>query len=128
MNKVKVENGIIENDIPYFMVPNEIFDKKIIIKDNRTKEEREMDCQETLIFIFLLRCCNGGKKAFPSYKYIADRCKCSKRKAMYSIDNLYLNKFIIKKKRGNIEDIDGNKIKSFSNIYKINHKKLKEIC
>lgn len=128
MDKLNFENGFIENEIPYFICPNEIFDKKIMINDYHNKDKiRELDCQETLIFIFLLRCSNGGKKAFPSYNYIADKCKCSRRKAMYSIENLFKNGFIVKKNRGYIEGNEGQVNKNYSNIYEINHKKLKQI-
>ena len=127
MEKIKYVNEMIESDIPYFICPNELFDKKIIITDSQTHKQRSIDCQETLIFIFLLRCCNGGKKAFPSYNYIADKCKCSKRKAMYAITNLFDNDFIVKKNRGYIPGNENQIVKNYSNIYEINHKKLKNI-
>lgn len=123
----KFENGFLENDIPYFMCPNEVFDKRLIVKDcTKGNKERNMDCQEKLIFIFLIRCSNGGKKAFPSYNSIAERCCCSRRKATYAIQNLFESGYIVKKNRGFRKDNTNQATKNYSNIYSINYKKLQE--
>lgn len=119
------KNSLLESEIPFFMCPNEIFDKDFLIKDTSSKKERKLDCQEALILIYLIRCTNNGKSAFPSYNTIASKCKCSKRKAMYAIDNLVNNDFIIKKHRGYILDQEHQVNKNQSNVYKINHKKFK---
>lgn len=124
---IEMEKGKISFEFPYFQCPNEIFDKKIKIFDYVSGEERTMDCQEKLILIYLFRCCNNGKSAFPSYNVIADKCGCSRRKAMYAIDNLFKNQLIIKKSRGFVPENEGQVNKNFSNCYVINHEKLKNI-
>lgn len=124
---IEIDKGKISFEFPYFQCPNEIFDKKIKIYDYASYKERSMDSQEKLILIYLFRCCNNGKSAFPSYNVIADKCGCSRRKAMYAIDNLFKNDFIKKKNRGFLPQNEGQINKNFSNSYIINHEKLKNI-
>ena len=46
---------------------------------------------------------------------------------MYAITNLFENGFIVKKNRGYMQDNENQINKNYSNIYEINHKKLKNI-
>ena len=62
-------------DVPYFQVPNTIFCV------NLTK-------YELLALVYLCRCNNNGKTAFPSYKTIAKNCSISRNKAIDAIRSL----------------------------------------
>lgn len=126
MSETTSKKSKINFEFPFFQCPNEIFDKDIKIYDYASDKERLMDSQEKLIFIYLFRCCNNKKSAFPSYGHIAERCCCSRRKAMYAIDNLYKNGYIQKKTRGYIPDNQGQVNKNHSNAYSLNYKKLQE--
>jgi hypothetical protein len=123
MDKIKLEEGELKFEFPYFQCPNEIFDKDFEIIDQIKNVKRNMDNYEKLILIYLFRCCNNGKVAFPSYNTISKRCCCSRRKAMYSVDNLLQNGFIEKKNRGYVPDNEGQVRKNYSNVYTIKREK-----
>jgi len=106
--------------IPYFMCPNKIFDKELLIFDCKKNIKRDMNSYEKIILIYLLRCCNNGKKAFPSYKTMADKCSMSERQARYSIENLFTSKYVIKKNRGYISERENQVNKTYSNTYSVN--------
>ncbi|NEZ47807.1 helix-turn-helix domain-containing protein [Clostridium niameyense] len=122
----------------YFQVSNYIFDlefivmadKRIITKNFYGKgkhkyeiitEERGLNAAEKIVFIYLCRCANNGKTAFPSYKNIANNCSISLESARQAINVLADNKFILKKHRGYMEDKELQRTKNYSNIYKINN-------
>jgi DNA-binding transcriptional ArsR family regulator len=92
----------IRMDVPYFQVPNSIFDLDIIISVDETvrgrkmKVNREMRASEKLIYIYLCRCANQGSRAFPSYADIARKCGISKRTAIRAIEVLRENGFLKK--------------------------------
>jgi predicted transcriptional regulator len=67
----------IKMSVPYFQVPNDIFDSDIPLKD-----------YEKLVYIYLCRCGNHGGQAFPSYDTIGKKCSISKRSAMRAVSNL----------------------------------------
>jgi predicted transcriptional regulator len=91
----------IKMEVPYFQVPNAIFDR----------EDLELSSIEKLVYIYLCRCGNHGGKAFPSYQTISNRTGMSKSSVIRAIDNLIDKKFISKKAR---KSSDKNRL---SNIY-----------
>lgn len=89
------------NEVPYFQTPNDIF-------------ECDLTSNEKIVFMYLCRCGNNGKKAFPSQQTIADKCSVSKSTAKRAVSILEWNGYIIKERRFK----EGyNK----SNIYRINY-------
>jgi len=89
------------NEIPFFQTPNEIF-------------ECDLTSNEKIVFMYLCRCGNNGKKAFPSQQTIADKCSISKSTAKRAVNALVDNSYIIKERRFK----EGyNK----SNIYRVNY-------
>ena len=70
----------------YFKVPNAIFSALI-------------DKYEKLVVIYLCRCQNNSKSAFPSYNTVARNCGISRRKAILTIDSLLRKEFIVKELR-----------------------------
>lgn len=72
-------------NVPYFQVPNDIFDRAPDLKD-----------YEKLVYIYLCRCGNHGGQAFPSYDTIGRKCSISKRSAMRAVSNLIKLGFISK--------------------------------
>ena len=93
----------IRMNVPYFQVPNSIFDLDLIISAvedvhgrKKMKINREMRASEKLIYIYLCRCANQGSRAFPSYADIAKKCGISKRTAMRAIEVLVENGFLKK--------------------------------
>jgi hypothetical protein len=103
-NKIKMS-------IPYFQVPNDIFDLDIKVRDNNLI--RELRTSEKLVYIYLCRCGNQGSDAFPSYNTIADKCGISRRKAIDAIKLLYDNGLLLKANR--TKDNGDNS----SNIYEV---------
>lgn len=112
-------------EIPYFQVPNTIFDLDIdVTEDKKDKQKdskkittinRKLKVQEKLIYIYLCRCANQGKKAFPSLKTIANKCGIGETAVKEAINILINNNLIIKNKR--FKDLE-NKI-SDSNLYEL---------
>ena len=98
-----IEKSSIRREVPYFQVPNSIFDLDL-----------PLTLQDKIIYIFLSRCSNQGAQAFPSYNTMAKKCGMSKRMAQYSISHLeacgLLEKEVRPKK---------NK-ENFTNIYILN--------
>jgi predicted transcriptional regulator len=70
----------------YFKAFNKIFEADI------TKDDK-------LVFLYLCRCSNNNKFAFPSYKTIAEKCSISRKTAITSVKNLLQNNLLIKKNR-----------------------------
>ena len=92
------------NEIPFFQVPNEIF-------------ECDLTSNEKIVFMYLCRCGNNGKKAFPSQQTIADKCSIGKSTAKRAVNALVDNNYIIKERRFK----EGyNK----SNIYRVNYSRV----
>lgn len=92
------------NEIPFFQVPNEIF-------------ECDLNVNEKIVFMYLCRCGNNGKQAFPSQQTIADKCSISKSTAKRAVNVLVDNSYIIKERRFT----EG---KNKSNIYKVNYNRV----
>ena len=88
-------------EVPYFQVPNKIFDVE------------EIDTYEKLVYMYLARCANHGSTAFPSYNTIADKCSMSKRKAINCVKQLIEVGLIIKHSRKVEKD------KNLSNVYEV---------
>lgn len=109
----------------YFMVDNILHDKQHFLKDSITGKERPLNAYELIILNYLFRCTNNKKSAFPSYKTIARCCGMGKSTAVKSIKNLSENGYITKTTRGYNKE-DEAYIKSFSNVYVLNVKKLYE--
>ena len=93
----------IRMNVPYFQVPNSIFDLEIIVSAvedvhgrKKMKINREMRASEKLVYIYLCRCANQGSRAFPSYADIAKKCGISKRTAIRAIEVLRENGFLKK--------------------------------
>jgi len=97
--------------VPYFQVPNDVFDQKLEIIDPKTKKKRILNPSERIIYIYLYRCSNQGSTAFPSYKTLAEKCGMSDRTAISAINTLTFNHFIERETRG---------YRSKSNVYHIN--------
>lgn len=98
-----IERSTIRMEIPYFQTPNAIFDTEIAI-----------DIYAKMTYIYLTRCSNQGATAFPSYQTIGKRCGMSKRKAMYSVQQLIKCNLLEKevRKKSNSDN--------YSNIYRVN--------
>ena len=96
------EENEVRMKVPYFQVPNKIFDVEEIGK-----------C-EKLVYMYLARCSNQGSKAFPSYKTIAEKCSMSRRKAIDSVKKLKELELVEKQERKYKPDM--NK----TNLYWIN--------
>lgn len=98
--------------VPYFQVPNDIFDKDVYVMDG--EKQRKLRTTEKLVYIYLCRCGNHGGMAFPSYNTISDKCGMSRRKAIDAVSILekagLLNKECRKKTNTENE----------SNTYKVN--------
>lgn len=111
------EKSLISMEIPFFQVPNEIFDMNIEIMVPERKREkgsndivtvkRPMKTYEKLIYIYLCRCGNNKKQAFPSYKTIAEKCGIGRNTAIEGVANLIKNGLLGKRariKEGTSED------------------------
>jgi len=139
MNENISEKSFIDGiETNYFQVSNSIFDLEFIVEATKRNIEkdyygkhkhkytshintRNLSNNEKLVFMYICRCANNGKSAFPSYSVIASRCSMSKETARLAIEVLYNNKFILKKNRGYITANEGQVTKNFSNVYKINN-------
>ncbi len=109
----------------YFMVDNILHDKEHFLKDSSNGKVRTLNAYELIILSYLFRCTNNKKTAFPSYNTIARCCGMSRRTAIKSVKNLFENNYIIKKTRGYNHE-DEAYVKSYSNVYVLNVKKLYE--
>lgn len=116
MNMQEEEKKVVMN-VPYFQVPNEIFDMDIKVKvfDQKEKKHiiRPLKAIEKIVYIYLCRCGNNGGTAFPSYNSIAERCGISRRKAIDAINILESNGFLVKKTRRKSNE------ENCSNIYEL---------
>jgi len=75
-------------DVPYFQVPNAVFDLGLSVF-------------ELAVFCYLARCANNGKVAFPSYNTIARCCGLSRRSAISAVQSLIAKGLLEKEvKRG----------------------------
>jgi DNA-binding Lrp family transcriptional regulator len=70
------ENDKIKMEVPYFQVPNEIFNVE------------ELSIYEKMVYVYLARCGNQGSDVFPSYQTIGDKCGMCRRKAIDCVDKL----------------------------------------
>lgn len=96
-------NDKITMEVPYFQVPNDIF-------------EIELDKHELLVYMYLARCGNQGSKAFPSYNKIAEKTGISRRKVIDTIKILEDKMLLVKEKRYNFE-----RGEHYSNTYRVEH-------
>lgn len=96
-------NDRVEMNVPYFQIPNEIF-------------EIGLSTQEIAVYVYLARCSNQGSKAFPSYNTIASKTGMSKSSALRTVEKLISKKLIRKIKR---KKPDG--VENYSNIYIVEH-------
>ncbi len=87
--------------VPYFQTPNEIF--KMDLKTN-----------EKLVYIYLCRCGNDGKNAFPSYQTIAKNCSIGKSTAIKCMNALVDKGLVVKQYRFK----EGE---NYSNVYKVDY-------
>ena len=94
-----MEKSQVKLNVPYFQVPNDIFDLDIKVKDPVTGEKRELRTSEKLVYIYLCRCGNQGNNAFPSYTRIGEKCGISRRKAIDAVKLLFDNGLLIKQVR-----------------------------
>lgn len=102
------EKKVVMN-IPYFQVPNSIFDFdfKIKVKEytgigekGETKTIiRPLRGTEKIVYIYLCRCGNQGSAIFPTYETIAEKCGISVRKAKEAIEILVNNGLVSKENR-----------------------------
>lgn len=104
-----MENKRIIMEVPYFQVPNDIF-------------EIGLDKHELLVYMYLARYGNQGNTSFPSYNKIAEKTGMSRRKAIDCVKSLEKKKLLIKEKRYNYE-----RQENYSNIYRVEHN-VKDIC
>lgn len=120
----KNDAGFVSLENNYFQCPNSIFDSEIIVnvyeqesgKGKLKWVKRTLRGTEKIVYIYLCRCSNGGKKAFPSYDTIAERCGISRRKAIDAVKILEDNGFIDKIVRTSINS-------NLSNSYRVNNPK-----
>ena len=84
------KNNGIRMDVPYFQVPNAVF-------------EIGLDKHELLIYFYLARCGNQGATAFPSYNTIAKKCGVSRSTAITAVKNLESKGIVEKEIRYNCE-------------------------
>jgi DNA-binding Lrp family transcriptional regulator len=96
-------NDNITMEVPYFQVPNDIF-------------EIGLDKHELLVYMYLARCGNQGSKAFPSYNKIAEKTGISRRKVIDTIKILEDKMLLVKEKRYNFE-----RGENYSNTYRVEH-------
>ena len=87
--------------VPYFQTPNEIF-------------ELDLKSNEKLVYMYLCRCGNDGKDAFPSYQTIATKCSIGKSTAIRCMNILVDKGLVVKKYRFK----EGE---NYSNIYKVDY-------
>lgn len=108
---------------PFFVVPNSVFDKEIIVTANERNKgqgkpsivEREIRAIEKLIYLYLARCCsNDAGQGFPSYETIANKCGISRWAAIHAVDTLSRTGLLVKKlrKKGRVNE---------TNIYELLH-------
>ena len=124
-NEIGIEAKIIRKEYGFFMSPNSWYDKSHTVYDVRDDKFREMNVYEAHILGYLLRCCNNGGSAFPSYSKIAQCCRISRRTAIRSITNLEHSGYITKKNRGYNKE-NQSEIRRYSNVYVVNWEKLEE--
>lgn len=103
-----MEQKTIRMEVPYFQVPNEIFE--IGLSNN-----------EILIYIYLARCSNNST-AFPSYKTIGEKTGVSRDTAMRVMKKLENKRLIYKEHRKFIKETDDKqKVFNKSNLYYLEH-------
>lgn len=73
--------------VPFFQVPNDIF-------------EIGLTTSELSVYVYLFRCSNQGKQAFPSYGTIGKKTGLTRRSAIHIIQKLANRGLLIKKYRG----------------------------
>jgi hypothetical protein len=100
MDRIQKGDQIEGFETGYFQTPNAIFDKVDYLS-----------IYEKITYIYLCRCSNNGKVAFPSYKTIATKCSFSESQAFRAVKRLI--------EHGLLQKTNRNKRKS--NIYKVIH-------
>ncbi|MDZ4133635.1 MAG: helix-turn-helix domain-containing protein, partial [Dethiobacteria bacterium] len=73
--------------VPYFQVPNDVF-------------EIRLTTSELIVYIYLFRCSNQGKTAFPSYETIGKKTGLSRRSAIYTVKKLVNRGVVLKRSQG----------------------------
>ncbi len=106
-----MKKGKVLMEVPYFQVPNEIFDVNL-------------SPGEIAVYCYLARCGNGGGQAFPSYANIAGRCGMTRKTAIDTVAKL-IDKGLVKKTlRSRVikeEEDNLDKKKNYSNVYRVVH-------
>jgi len=97
-----IERSKVKMEIPYFQVPNSIFDLDL-----------RLNTYEKITYLYLCRCCNQGATAFPSYKTIGIKCGFSRITAIRSVATLIKAGLLEKETRT-------DNVKNLSNIYILN--------
>lgn len=120
-----IEGRIIRKDFGFHMSPNLIYDKRHDVYDVRKKEIRNMNAYEKVVLGYLLRCCNNGSSAFPSYNKIAEACSIGRMTAYRSIENLVHSGYVVRKSRGYNKENE-SQVKKYSNVYEVIWEKLAE--
>lgn len=90
-------------EVPYFQVPNDIF-------------EIGLDKHELLVYIYLARCGNQCSASFPSYNTIAKKTGISRRKVIECVKSLEEKQLLMKERRYDFE-----KLEYYSNLYRLEH-------
>jgi len=93
---------------PYFQVPNSIF-------------KHNLSAIEKMVLIYLIRCSNNGKVAFPCYLTIARNCGICRRTAIKAVRVLEIKGYIAKHVR--LQSV----AKNYSNYYKVSMDKISRI-
>jgi DNA-binding Lrp family transcriptional regulator len=98
----KITKGI-KMEVPYFQVPNAVFDAGL-------------DKHELLVYFYLARCGNQGARAFPSYNTIAKKCGISRSTTIKTVKSLEQKQIVRKEIRYCIE-----RSQNYSNVYIVEH-------
>ena len=93
-------------EIPYFQVPNRIFEVSGLTE------------HELITYIYLCRCGNQGSKAFPSYADIGYKTNVSEKTSQRAIEGLLQKGLIIK--HNMFKKSKKGKISRSSNVYEVN--------
>jgi DnaD/phage-associated family protein len=101
INNSTKHDRLVGFEVPFFQVDNDIFDLDL-----------GLDIYHKMVYIYLCRCGNQRNDVFPSYSTIAEKCGCSKRKAIDAINDL-INFGLLQKKIRKTKKIKQN----LSNIY-----------
>lgn len=87
------ERSNLHMDVPYFQVPNAIFDT-----------ENDLTPIQKLVWVYLCRRGNHGDIPFPSYNRIAKDCNVGRRTAMRAVQGLVGKNWLEKTTRHDPDD------------------------